>query len=75
VDLRGGLDLRRPPDPRRTETARVAFRMLRRGMADADVIAILHARNRERPEPLPDTDIIATARWATGQMKERAHAA
>lgn len=74
VDLRDAQDHPKPGDPRRKETASLAFRMLRRGMTDAGVIATLHARNRARPEPLPDHDITATARWAIGQMRERAHA-
>ena len=74
---RNPVDLRdennpKPGDPRRKETASLAFRMLRRRMPDADVIATLHARNRERTEPLPDNAVTATAHWAARQMKERA---
>jgi hypothetical protein len=73
VDLHTGQDPK-PTDPRHKEMARDAFRMLRRGIAGAVLLATLHARNRARPEPLPDSDVTATARWATGQMQERAYA-
>ena len=61
-------------DPRRTETARLAFRLMRCGMASADILATLHAHNRGRPEPLPDDVIGATAIWATRNAQELARA-
>lgn len=61
-------------DPRRKETARLAFRLLRYGMASDEILAALHAQNRGRAEPLPDDVIGATAVWATRSAKEIARA-
>jgi hypothetical protein len=62
------------PDPRRTETARAAFRLLRKGMASTELLAALHKQNRNRPDPLPAGVVDETAIWAARQAMERAHA-
>ena len=64
----------RQPDPRRKETARAAFRLLRSGVASTELIAALHEQNRKRPDPLPASIVDNTAIWAARQTKERAHA-
>jgi hypothetical protein len=43
---------RQPPDPRRQETARAAFRLLRQGAPSADLLAELHTRNNRRSDLL-----------------------
>jgi Bifunctional DNA primase/polymerase, N-terminal len=65
----------KPSDPRRKETAADACRLLRRGIIGPVLLATLHTRNRERPDPLPDNDIAKTAAWATQQVKDIHHAA
>ena len=55
----------------RSETAREAFRLLRAGFADADLLRRLHMQNHQRSNPLPATDIDATAIWAAQQMRAR----
>jgi hypothetical protein len=62
------------PDPRRKETARAAFRLLRSGVASTELIAALHERNCKRPNPLPPAIVVNTAIWAARQTRERAHA-
>jgi hypothetical protein len=59
-------------DPRRRETARAAFRMLRRGVPSNELLIVLHRLNEDRSDPLPPHDIRATALWAARQLKERA---
>ena len=63
------------PDPRRKETARMAFRLLRGGVAGAGVLAVLDQQNAQRTEPLPDQVIRETALWAARQMKGQSNAA
>jgi len=63
-----------PPDPRRKEIARAAFRMLRVGVAGADLIKALHDHNRQFPDPLPYDAIGDTALWAARQLREAANA-
>jgi hypothetical protein len=48
----------------RKEFGALARRLYRRGMSAEAVLATLRERNRERDDPLPDTDIIRTAQWA-----------
>jgi hypothetical protein len=62
------------PDPRRKETARIAFRLLRSGVASTELIAALHEQNCKRRDPLPASIVDNTAIWAARQAKERAHA-
>jgi Bifunctional DNA primase/polymerase, N-terminal len=62
------------PDPRRKATARAAFRLLRTGMASADVLAALHRQNRQRSDPLPAGAIDATALWAARRAAGHGHA-
>lgn len=57
----------RQPDPRRKETARSAFRLLRSGVASTELIAALHEQNRKRPDPLPASIVDNTAIWAARQ--------
>ena len=61
-------------DPRRSETARTAFRLLRAGLAGADVLAAPDAQNAARPDPLPPDIIRGTVRWAASQLREGTHA-
>jgi hypothetical protein len=63
----------RPSDPRRRETARAAFRLIRMGVPSNELLATLHDINSRRAEPLPANDIDATALWAAAQPKERRH--
>ena len=58
----------------RKETARSAFRLLRRGVASTELLAALHEQNRSRPDPLPASVVDDTAIWAARQAMERAHA-
>ena len=64
----------RKPDPRRKDTARAAFRLLRAGVAGADILAALDEQNAGRREPLPPDVIRDTARWAASRLREGAHA-
>ena len=58
----------------RKETARSAFRLLRRGVASTELLAALHEQNRSRPDPLPASVVDETAIWAARRAMERAHA-
>ena len=62
------------PDRRRSETAKVAFRMLRAGVAGSDILAALDRQNAQRDDPLPPDIIRDTARWAASRLREDAHA-
>ena len=64
----------RKPDPRRSEIAREAFRLLRRGIPSDAVLTTLHRLNEQRSDPLPRHTIGATALWAARRMKEQADA-
>lgn len=61
-------------DPRRSETARVAFRLLRRGICGADLLNTLHDLNSRRADPLHANQIADTALWAARRMMERVNA-
>jgi len=65
---------RKAPDPRRKETTRTAFRLLRQGAPSADLLAELHARNSRRSDPLPPGVVNEIAVWAAGQHKKQPHA-
>jgi bifunctional DNA primase/polymerase-like protein/primase-like protein len=65
---------RPPPDPRRKQTARAAFRLLRMGVASRELLAVLHEQNQRRSEPLPADEIDDTAIWAATRQREHAHA-
>lgn len=54
----------------RSDTAKAAFRMLRAGVASADLLQRLHTMNQQRSHPLPSHDVDATALWAAGRMGE-----
>lgn len=62
------------PDPRRSETAKTAFRLLRAGIAGEAILATLDEQNAERDEPLPAEVIRSTAQWAASQLRGDAHA-
>jgi hypothetical protein len=64
----------RQTDPRRSAIAKAAFRLLRAGIAGADIIAALDEQNAARPNPLPPDAIRDTARWAASQMRAAVHA-
>jgi len=64
----------RKRDPRRKETARAAFRLLRMGVASTELVAALHAQNNRRPDPLPADLIADTALWAARQTHGGNHA-
>jgi hypothetical protein len=64
----------RKPDPRRQETARAAFRLLRRGIPSDELLTCLHRLNEQRSDPLRRDDIGATALWAARRLKEQANA-
>lgn len=64
---------RNPPDPRRRETARFAFRLLRGRMPSASILDALHNQNSRRADPLPPHVIDETALWAA-QHQEHLHA-
>ena len=65
---------RKAPDPRRKETTRTAFRLLRAGVSGSDVLATLHWQNLQRAEPLAPEVIGASALWAARQLKGGADA-
>jgi hypothetical protein len=58
------------PDPRRRETARAAFRLLRQRTPAAKLVAELHRLNDQAPEPLPAAVINRIAIWAARQHLE-----
>jgi hypothetical protein len=58
---------RKAPDPRRKETTRTAFRLLRQGVSSADLLAELHERNSRRPDPLPPGIVNEITLWAARQ--------
>jgi hypothetical protein len=62
------------PDPRRKETARAAFRLLRMGVPSGELLTVLHDLNRRRPDPLPAPVIGETAIWAAKRLKDCVHA-
>jgi hypothetical protein len=63
----------KPVDPRRRETARAAFRLLKKGLPSAELLAALHDLNQRRAAPLPAHVITTTALWAARQRRGRAH--
>ena len=65
------LDAPRAPDPRRRDTARLAFRLLRMGVPGDRLLAALHQQNAARPDPLPAPDITRAALWAAEQRHAR----
>jgi len=64
----------RKPDQRRSEIAREAFRLLRRGIPSDAVLTTLHQINEQRSDPLPRDTIGETALWAARRMKEQTDA-
>ncbi|WP_428487217.1 hypothetical protein [Rhodopila sp.] len=62
------------PDSRRQTTARTAFRLLRMGVSEDQLLATLHAMNGCRDQPLPPHVIAETASWAAQQSAGYAHA-
>lgn len=68
------LQQRQVGDPRRKETARAAFRMLRMGVPSDELLAVLHEQNHHRSEPLPQHIVDDTAIWAAQRLRGRAHA-
>ena len=54
-------------DPRRRETSRACFRLLRTGIASADLLARVHAQNAGRPDPLPPEVVNEVIFWAASQ--------
>ncbi len=62
------------PDPRRSETAKAAFRLLRRGVASDELLTVLHRLNEQRSDPLPPDVIADTALWAARQRGGQADA-
>jgi hypothetical protein len=62
------------PDPRRKDTARAAFTLLRKGAASDELLTVLHRLNGQRPDPLPAEVVNDTARWAARQAGARKHA-
>jgi hypothetical protein len=64
----------RKPDPRRSEIAREAFRLLRRGIPSDAALTTLHRINEQCSDPLPRDAIGETALWAARRMKEQADA-
>jgi len=64
----------RKPDPRRRETARAAFRLLRMGVPSTELVAALHDQNCRRPDPLPADQIADAALWAARQSRGGNHA-
>ena len=65
---------RKAPDPRRKETTRTAFRLLRQGAPSADLLAELHARNNRRSDPLPPGVVDEIALWAAANQRGRTNA-
>jgi hypothetical protein len=65
---------RKLPDPRRKETTRTAFRLLRMGARSADLLAELHARNDRRSDRLPPAMVDEIALWAAANQRGRANA-
>jgi len=68
------LEERNPSDPRRKETAGVAFRLLRMGVASGELLAALREHNRRRLNPLPEPVLADTAIWAARRLKDAPHA-
>jgi hypothetical protein len=62
------------PDTRRSETAKTAFRLLRRGVASVELLAVLHRLNDQRSDPLPSDVIADTAPWVARKKTERTRA-
>ena len=58
----------------RSETAKAAFRLLRRGIPSDELLTILHRLNEQRGDPLPPEAIVDAARWAARRRGERARA-
>jgi hypothetical protein len=58
----------------RTETARLAFNLLRSSLPSADVLARLHEHNKQRPDPLPPEVVRATAIWCAQHTEQQRHA-
>jgi hypothetical protein len=65
---------RKIPDPRRKETTRTAFRLLRQGAPSADLLAELHKRNNRRSNPLPPTMVDEIALWVAANQRGRTNA-
>jgi hypothetical protein len=66
----GWKPARRESDPRRSETAGTAFRLLRFGMPSHELLARLHRDNDQRSDPLPAEVVNATALWCCKQLNE-----
>jgi hypothetical protein len=64
----------RKPDPRRKETARSAFQLLRMGIPSDELLRRLHDQNRRRAAPLSASATADTVLWAARQARARAHA-
>ena len=64
----------RASDPRRSEIAKATFRMLRRGIPSAELLATLHRLNEQRSDPLPNRAVVDTALWVARKNAERTHA-
>lgn len=62
-------------DPRRRETRRTAFRLLRIGVDDAELITALQDQNRRRADPLPALVVTNDGQWAARQHRGGGHAA
>jgi hypothetical protein len=56
----------------RSETAKAAFRLLRRGVPSDELLTVLHRLNEQRRDPLPRDAIGATALWAAQRLKVQA---
>jgi hypothetical protein len=65
---------RNAPDPRRREAARMAFRLMRRGIPSDELLTVLHRLNEQRHDPLPPHDIGATVLWVARLMTKQADA-
>jgi hypothetical protein len=63
-----------PPDLRRRDAARAAFRLMRRGIPSDELLIILHQFNEDQSNPLTRDDIDATVLWAARRLRDRTNA-
>jgi hypothetical protein len=57
-------------DPRRKETLRTCFRLLRAQLKGEALLSRLHTQNTERPDPIPSALVNELAFWACSQPRK-----
>ena len=61
------------PNPRKQETARTAFRLLRQNVPSDALLAEMHERNNRRAKPLPPEEVVDIACWAAARILGPSH--